>query len=217
MNFTEEKQYKVILTATDAAQNASTVERNIIYDNTPPAVSIDPVRTPTNNRQQSVAGTREAGSSVAVVCPPASVSVVSYPTDTTWQVIVADMKEGENIITATATDLASNTSGSVSAVIVLDTQTPDTNITDGPSAVSNSNMASFGFVSTESGTSFECSLDYADYTACSSLVQITGLADGTHNFRVLAIDQAGNQDTTPAIALWKIDPRLRLRSFWGRP
>ena len=48
------------------------------------------------------------------------------------------------------------------------------------------------------GSTFQCSLDSTTaYTACSSPKDYSGLAPGSHTFRVRAIDAAGNVDATP--------------------
>jgi flagellar hook assembly protein FlgD/Tol biopolymer transport system component len=126
LTFTEEKQYQAVVTATDAAGNSTTVQRNIIYDKTPPGLTIDPVTTPTNVNQQLVTGTREANAAVTVSCDTADVGVVSYPSSTTWQVTIEGMNEGANTLSATAADHAGNVSNAITAVIVLDTTAPVT-------------------------------------------------------------------------------------------
>ncbi|MWC28833.1 S-layer homology domain-containing protein [Paenibacillus sp. MMS18-CY102] len=85
-----------------------------------------------------------------------------------------------------------------------DTTAPETTIDSGPAAVSNSATATFTFSSNESGT-FEASLDGAAFTASTSPLTLTGLADGSHTLQVRAIDAAGNVDATPASYTWTID------------
>ncbi len=104
LELTTEQTCTIKATAMDAAGNMSAVQRNIIYDKTPPIVTIDPVKTPTNNRQQLVSGTVEEGAVVNVACLTAAISPVSYSTDTTWSAIIADMAEESITISATATD-----------------------------------------------------------------------------------------------------------------
>jgi len=82
-----------------------------------------------------------------------------------------------------------------------DTVAPDTTITSGPSGPSPGNTASITFTSSETG-SFQCSLDGAAYTGCTSPQTLTGLAKGGHMFAVRAIDTAGNVDASPATASW---------------
>jgi hypothetical protein len=49
---------------------------------------------------------------------------------------------------------------------------------------------------------FECSLDGAAFTACSSPTSYDGLDGGTHTFRVRAVDTSGTPDPTPAAFTW---------------
>jgi hypothetical protein len=85
-----------------------------------------------------------------------------------------------------------------------DTMPPQTTITSGPSETTNSSSATFEFTANEPAN-FECSLDTTPFAACSSPASYTGLADGSHNFRVRATDTAGNTDPTPAERSWTVD------------
>ena len=82
---------------------------------------------------------------------------------------------------------------------------PQTTITAGPSTITKGTSASFSFVSNETGSTFQCSLDGAAFSACASPKGYTGLKNGSHTFRVRAIDGAGNADATPAIRTWTVD------------
>jgi len=87
----------------------------------------------------------------------------------------------------------------------VDTLAPDTTITAGPSGTVNSSSASFSFTSTETGSTFTCSLDGAVFSACGSPQSYSGLANGSHTLQVRATDAAGNIDATPASRIWTID------------
>jgi len=119
VTFTTEKTYQIYVTAVDEAGNETTVQRNIVYDITAPAVTIDPVTSPTNLNSQVLTGTMEAGATVSVTCPTATVGEVTYPTATTWTVSLSNMQEGSNAITVTAPDDAGNVSGNVTTTIVV--------------------------------------------------------------------------------------------------
>jgi hypothetical protein len=84
---------------------------------------------------------------------------------------------------------------------------PDTVINSGPSGTVKTRDASFTFSSTEPSSTFECSLDGAAFSACSSPKQYTGLANGSHTFKVRATDAAGNTDQSPASRTWKVRAR----------
>ncbi len=91
-------------------------------------------------------------------------------------------------------------------VFTADTTAPDTTLTSGPSSVIASSSATFTFISSEPGSSFQCSLDGAPPSVCSSPQVYTGLSSGAHTFSVQAIDAAGNIDPTPASSSWTVTP-----------
>ena len=89
--------------------------------------------------------------------------------------------------------------------LTTDTQSPDTTIDSGPTGVVASTLASIAFTSTEAGSTFECKLDTGAWQACTSPRALTGLAQGSHTFRVRATDAAGNTDPTEATRTWTVD------------
>lgn len=93
---------------------------------------------------------------------------------------------------------------SVRIRIFRDVTPPDTTITSGPSGVSNGSSVVFNFTSTESGA-FECSMDFGQYSLCSSPKTYAGLAEGSHTFHVRARDGVGNVDATPASRAFSVD------------
>jgi hypothetical protein len=88
-----------------------------------------------------------------------------------------------------------------------DTTPPETTIDSGlaDGATLSSGDASFTFSASEAGSTFECSLDSAAYTACTSPKEYTDLSDGSHTFSVKATDAAGNTDASPASTTWTVD------------
>jgi acid phosphatase type 7 len=86
-----------------------------------------------------------------------------------------------------------------------DTTPPDTTINSGPSGTVNSTSASFAFSSNEANATFECRLDGATFSSCTSPKSHTGLSEGSHTFEVRAADASGNTDATPATRTWTVD------------
>ena len=84
------------------------------------------------------------------------------------------------------------------------TTPPDTTITDGPAGTISSPIATFTFVADRTGSGFECSLDNAPFTICSSPQQYSALAAGAHTFAVRARDPGGLVDSTPATRSWTV-------------
>ena len=91
----------------------------------------------------------------------------------------------------------------------VDTQAPNTTITSGPSGPTNDSTPTFGFSSSQSGSSFECRVDSAAFAPCSgpgaTHTPTTALSEGSHTFEVRAIDPAGNVDPTPATRSFTVD------------
>jgi MYXO-CTERM domain-containing protein len=90
--------------------------------------------------------------------------------------------------------------------IISDVTPPDTEIFGGvPASVSRVDSARFTFRSTEAGSTFECRLDEATFSPCTSPTDYLSLAEGSRRFEVRARDAAGNVDPTPDFHEWRID------------
>lgn len=80
---------------------------------------------------------------------------------------------------------------------------PETVIDSGPASRSASTSATFTFSSSTVGARFECSIDGAPYSTCTSPVTYAELTDGPHAFKVRAV--TGAADPTPASWEWVVD------------
>lgn len=89
------------------------------------------------------------------------------------------------------------------ALAQADTTAPETTLTLAPSGYNTSVTPRFDFTSDDPSATFECSLDGAPFSACSSPHTSAPIAVGKHTFRVRARDAAGNADATPAEAEWR--------------
>ncbi|QEO09318.1 choice-of-anchor Q domain-containing protein [Protaetiibacter larvae] len=83
---------------------------------------------------------------------------------------------------------------------------PDTALGSAPAASTSETSATLAFTgSGGSGTlSFECALDAAAYTPCTSPTTLGALASGAHTFRVRAVDALGATDPSSATAGWTV-------------
>ena len=78
-----------------------------------------------------------------------------------------------------------------------DPTAPQTTITTGPAGMVFDNDVSFAFVSSEPGSTFECSLEPGGFwESCLSPKDYLDVFDGPHTFWVRATDRAGNTDST---------------------
>jgi hypothetical protein len=124
---------------------------------------------------------------------------------------------GRHSFEVRATDRAGNVGSPAPHSWTVDTTPPQTTIDSAPRAQTNSTTATFTFSSTEARSTFECSLDGAAFSACSSPREYTGLAARTHQFQVRATDEAGNADSSPASHSWTIDTSAPETSIGSAP
>ena len=104
-----------------------------------------------------------------------------------------------------AVDTAGNVETPASRAFTTDNANPQTTITSQPSDPTNSTSAAFDFSSDEPGSTFECQLDGAGYSSCTSPKSYSSLSQGSHTFDVRATDTAANVDASPATFTWTID------------
>lgn len=89
---------------------------------------------------------------------------------------------------------------------IIDKTPPETTITGGPPALTNSSSAIFSLSSPSLDVAgYQYSLDGGAYTAVAAPLAFSGLPDGAHTLNVRAKDLAGNVDPTPAAHTWTID------------
>ena len=128
------KNYTITVTVEDGTGRKTTVQRNILYQKTN---AIRTVVTPTSTNSQTVSGTMEVGTTVTIDCPTATVGPVTYPSATTWQVALSNLKEGANPLTATFT-ASSGLEMNASVVIVVDLSPTITSFTPTSGSVGTS-------------------------------------------------------------------------------
>jgi Bacterial Ig-like domain len=113
--------------------------------------------------------------------------------------------DGNHTFSVRAVDRAGNLSAPVSKAFAVDTTAPNTNITGGPTGVTNDRTPGFTFNSSESGSSFQCRVDGGSFGNCSSPRVTSTLSDGSHTFSVRSVDKAGNMDASPASRSFTVD------------
>jgi len=140
-----------------------------------------------------------------VTIPPGQpfIDVVINPVDD-------DLFEGSETVTVTLFDSGSYDTGtpSTATVTIADNDPPDTLITSSPVSAATSTSAHFAFSGsnpTSAIAMFECALDTASFTTCSSPIDYDNLPDGSHTFAVRAVSKSGPADPTPATFMWIVD------------
>jgi hypothetical protein len=110
---------------------------------------------------------------------------------------------GDTTVTCTSADSRGNTASDGFKVTVQDTTPPGISLTSTPNNPTNQTTASFTFSSTDLTATFQCKLDSAVYSPCSSPTATGVLNEGSHTFLVKAVDPSGN--ASPASYTWKIN------------
>jgi large repetitive protein len=156
-----------------------------------------------------ITGTAEPGSTVTVIIDGVAVGTTTADAAGSWNYTpTTPLSEGSHEVKARATDPAGNdgpvSGGRTFTIQDKDTMRPETTITSGPSGSTPERSATFEFGSNEPGVTYECSLDGAAYTPCTSPVTFNDLAPGEHTLQVRARDAAGNEDTTPDTRTWTV-------------
>ena len=82
---------------------------------------------------------------------------------------------------------------------------PDTKLTSGPAATTDSTKPSFRFSSTTVDATFQCNLDDAGWQPCTSPANYTGVGPGSHTFDVRGVWN-GEVDTVGASETWTVTP-----------
>ena len=157
-----------------------------------------------------ISGTAEPGSTVTVIIDGVEVGTTTTDASGNWSFpTTTPLTPGPHEVTARATDAAGNTSPDSAPsgfTVVDDTPAPVLPapvISSGPSGSTPEHGATFEFGSDTPGVTYECSLDGATYTACTSPTSYDNLADGEHTFRVRTRDADGNV-SEPATRAWTV-------------
>jgi CSLREA domain-containing protein len=201
-------------TASDAAGNISVDSNTNSFrvDTTAPAAPV--VTTPangslTNNPQPPATGTAEPNSTLTVYLDGTAAGTTTADASGNWSFTPpTPLSQGAHTVKARATDAAGNISvDSNTNTFTVDTIEPNTTFSSTPPATSNSTSASFQFTGSDSSgiNRYECSLDGVAFATCTSPQSLAGLAEGSHTFRVRAVDSAGNVETSPASYTWTVD------------
>jgi parallel beta-helix repeat protein len=205
--------HTVTVTAIDPAGNADPTPASHAWtveapaDTTAPATSLGatPPATTAETAASFTFSADESGSTFECSLDGAPFAECTSPIELTG------LAPGDHTFRVRATDAAGNTDDSPAAhawtvEAPADTTAPETTVSSGPPASTSETTASIAFGSSEEGSTFECSLDGAAFTPCTSPASFSGLAPGGHTVRVRATDAAGNTDASPAQHTWTVTP-----------
>ena len=193
--------WTVVATVTDTAGNQNTATQHLTIDATAPTISITSSNL-TNDPTPTIAGTTEAGATVAVTIDGvASPRVVV--TGATWTATsTAVLGHGTHHVSVAATDAAGNTtSPPVTQSLMVDLVLPLITINPGTTDATNDRTPTIvGTTDVSPGTGVIVSVSIDGAAALSALVQTDGwnvtpstpLAAGDHTIVATVSDPAGN-------------------------
>ncbi|MFZ2949393.1 MAG: hypothetical protein WA003_07895 [Desulfuromonadaceae bacterium] len=107
VTFTKEGVYPVIITATDLAGNSTTAIRSVIYDITPPVLTLDTVKWQAQSLGGKLSGTVEPGSTVTVNEGSTAIGRVSVDGNK-WSADLSGISYSQSKLSVAAVDAAGN-------------------------------------------------------------------------------------------------------------
>lgn len=189
-----------ILRAGSSPTNAASIDFIVIFNTNVTGVNVADFSPVTSGVSGAVVGA-VSGSGITY-----TVSVSTGNGDGTLRL---DLVDDDTIIDALSQPIGGpgtdNGNYSSGEVYTIDKTPPDTTLTGVPSNPTNLDYAAFTFTSPDGNASFECALDGAAFSPCTSPASYLSLAEGPHGFQVRALDSLGNTDPTPASYDWTID------------
>jgi Arylsulfotransferase (ASST)/Bacterial Ig domain/RTX calcium-binding nonapeptide repeat (4 copies) len=201
-----EGEHRFRVRATDPAGNddASLETRAWVVDTVAPETSIDaapPAETPS------------AAASFAFSANEPGVAFACSLDDGAWgecaaPSLYAGLADGTHVFRVRGTDRAGNEDATpATRTWRVDTTPPRVDLTHAPPRSTRATSAAFGFFANEPESSFECALDDAPLTACSSPAAYGSVAVGEHVFRIRATDAVGNVGGA-VVHVWTVAPPL---------
>lgn len=191
--------------ATDAAGNTDPKGASYTIVIAPPTTAISATQT---GRAAFTFTFTSSAANATFQCALDGAALASCPaTDA-----LSGISTGNHTMAAYATDSGGNTDPTGASYSFTVQAPPTTTITgENPTPnlvngtyLTNKTSISFTFASNQAGT-FQCSMDGATPSPCSSGVSYTGLASAVHTFKVQAVDTWGDVDPTGASYSWQID------------
>lgn len=203
--------YSYAIDQTDLALNTSgSVNQDWIRDSfaLPTPTITNPIAQPfiSNTAQMNLSGTCETGltvqlsgvSATDVIDPANSLDLVCADSTFSYTITKPD---GTYNLSLYQTNGVSN-SATANKTWTIDSVEPTTTIATQPASTNYSITSTFTFSSNETPVVFQCSLDGAPYSTCTSPLNYTNLVNGVHTLNIRAVDSANNIDSTPATYTW---------------
>ncbi|SNB45749.1 6-bladed beta-propeller [Geobacter sp. DSM 9736] len=160
-----------------------------------PTITIDPIPSLSNSPYLQLTGTKAANDTVLISTDSSAVvGLVSYPSATTWQAAVSGLSQGDNTLTAVATN--GSAISATTTKVTIDTTPPSLTVSTLPneSSAAEPLMNITGIATDEHLDKILVNANEAAiYNSIFSSALI--LKGGTNNLEISAYDKAGNITT----------------------
>jgi hypothetical protein len=202
--------YQLVAHAADnVGETAETSVVPVTVDNTPPGTTLTSTPANPSNASPSFSFSSDEPGTFECRVDTAAFAPCSTPN------VPGGLASGSHTFEVRAVDRAGNPDATpASFTWTVDATTPTVTFSSTPSNPTASAAASFSFSASESAT-FECRLDGAAFSSCTSPRSLSGLGDGSHTYEARATDGVGN--TGSAIHTWTVDTKAPVVSFNSTP
>jgi hypothetical protein len=193
-----------ITTTPTAPQNITTAPQNITTTPTTPTAPQNITTTPTTP-------TAPQNITTPPTTPTAPQNITTTPTAPQNITTSPFIGGNENVVTNQSTNIPSSVQPLDTSIVSAIDGKKNPVANDG---ITPSRTIIFVLLASNTGIvegnaigmrGFECSLDGASFSSCTSPVEFNGLADGAHILEVRAVDSSGNKDSSPASYTWTVD------------
>jgi hypothetical protein len=138
-----------------------------------------------------------------------------------WRIAypVSDPEGKQLAVKVRALDAAGNVT-EISQILGTDlsaADAPDTTLGEKPADPSSSTSANFSFTGSATAVAFECQLDDAPAVPCTSPWALSDLSNGSHTFKVTAVNDQGFPDLTPASHTWTVNVTALATTLTAQP
>ncbi|HLM35042.1 MAG TPA: sigma-70 family RNA polymerase sigma factor, partial [Gaiellaceae bacterium] len=162
---------------------------------------------PTPTTSSTAVATTTATTAAVAPAPPPKIAVVPAPTKTALPTVEPPTPKQPKPapLPKPAPTPPATTAPTTTVAPPVDRTAPSVTILARPPAETTSGDASYSFRASETGSTFSCRLDGAEFAPCSSPTAHRDLLPGPHSFAVRARDAAGNTGRAAA-AGWIVLP-----------
>ncbi len=147
------------------------------------------------------------GADVTVDLHGAALARTSAGGDGRWSIETEEfLVDGEHTLEVEVRDNVSNIARTTAPHrLTIDTVAADTSMGSGPADGATISLpVTVTLESSEDDAEYECQVDSATWTRCSSPHTLSDMAPGMHAFRVRSVDAAGNADDSPVVRSYRV-------------